>query len=57
MDSRTEQAAEIDRLIGIGASKVDWDLYPPEPDFVVLADPDGNLFCVVDLGHAPSGGH
>jgi hypothetical protein len=57
VDSRTEQAAEIDRLIGIGASKVDWDLYPPEPDFVVLADPDGNLFCVVDLGHAPSGGH
>jgi hypothetical protein len=34
---------------------VEWDLYPPNPDFVVLADPDGNLFCVVDLGRAPSG--
>ena len=22
-----------------------------DPDFVVLADPDGNRFCIVDLGH------
>jgi hypothetical protein len=28
-----------------------------DPDFVVLADPDGNAFCVVDLGSAPSGDH
>ena len=28
----------------------------PEPDFVVLTDPDGNVFCVVDLSRAPSGG-
>ena len=26
----------------------DWDLYPDAPDFVVLEDPDGNRFCVVD---------
>lgn len=25
-----------------------WDLYPEDPDFVVLADPDGNRFCVID---------
>jgi len=25
--------------------------YPDDPDFVVLADPDGNRFCIVDLGH------
>jgi len=48
---------EVRRLVGLGARTVDWDLYPPEPDFVVLAGPDGNIFCVVDLSHAPSGGH
>jgi catechol 2,3-dioxygenase-like lactoylglutathione lyase family enzyme len=46
-----EQAAEADRLVSLGAKRVDWDLYPADPDFVVLADPDGNLFCVVDLSH------
>ncbi|MFE1588033.1 VOC family protein [Streptomyces sp. NPDC058737] len=55
-DSAEEQRAEVRRLIGLGAREVDWDLYPPDPDFVVLADPDDNIFCVVDLGHAPSGG-
>lgn len=43
-----DQAAEIERLIGLGAQRVDWDLYPEDPDFVVLADPDGNRFCVID---------
>jgi catechol 2,3-dioxygenase-like lactoylglutathione lyase family enzyme len=46
-----EQAAEIDRLLSLGAAPVDWDLYPDDPDFVVLADPDGNRFCVVDTSH------
>ncbi|QQC87605.1 VOC family protein [Streptomyces alfalfae] len=54
-DSAQEQQAEVRRLIGLGARAVEWDLYPPDPDFVVLADPDGNLFCVVDLSHTPSG--
>jgi catechol 2,3-dioxygenase-like lactoylglutathione lyase family enzyme len=49
--SAAEQAAETDRLIALGASRVDWDLYPDDPDFVVLADPDGNRFCIVDLSH------
>ncbi|MEO3830006.1 VOC family protein [Actinomadura sp. B10D3] len=43
------------QFIDLGATRVDWDLYPPDPDFVVLADPDGNVFCVVDLSRAPSG--
>jgi catechol 2,3-dioxygenase-like lactoylglutathione lyase family enzyme len=47
-----EQAAEADRLVVLGASRVDWDSYPHDPDFVVLADPDGNRFCIVDLDHA-----
>lgn len=55
-DSAEEQQAEVRRLIELGARAVEWPLYPPEPDFVVLADPDDNIFCVVDLSHAPSGG-
>jgi catechol 2,3-dioxygenase-like lactoylglutathione lyase family enzyme len=46
-----EQAAEAARLVSLGAERVDWDSYPGDPDFVVLADPDGNRFCIVDLGH------
>ena len=47
-----EQEAEAARLVSLGASRVDWDSYPDDPDFVVLADPDGNRFCIVDLGHS-----
>ncbi|MEU9882276.1 VOC family protein [Streptomyces phaeochromogenes] len=43
-----DQAAEVERLVSLGAQRVDWDLYPEDPDFVVLADPDGNRFCVID---------
>jgi catechol 2,3-dioxygenase-like lactoylglutathione lyase family enzyme len=46
-----EQSAEVERLVGLGAERVDWDSYPDDPDFVVLADPDGNRFCIVDLSH------
>ncbi len=46
-----EQAAEADRLVSIGAQRVDWDLYPDDPDFVVLADTEGNRFCIVDTSH------
>lgn len=55
VDTTAEQEAEVERLIELGASRVAWDLYPPNADFVVLADPDGNAFCVVDLSRAPSG--
>ncbi|GAB3834525.1 VOC family protein [Kribbella italica] len=55
VDTTAEQETEVERLIGLGAQRVDWDSYPPDPDFVVLADPDGNVFCVVDLSRAPSG--
>ncbi|MFD8911057.1 VOC family protein [Streptomyces sp. NPDC059575] len=46
-----EQQAEIARLVSLGAVRVDWDLYPEDPDFVVLADPEGNRFCVIDAAH------
>ena len=53
-----DACAETARLIGLGARRVDWR-YPPEADFTVLADPDGNSFCVVEkrphrpIAHAP----
>ena len=45
-----DQAAEVERLVSLGAERVDWDLYPDDPDFVVLADTEGNRFCVIDAG-------
>jgi len=45
-----DQRAEIERLMGLGATVVDWD-YPQDPDFVVLADTEGNRFCIIDTSH------
>ena len=45
-----DQAAEVERLIGLGATEVHWDKRPPDADYVILADPEGNRFCVVDAG-------
>ena len=46
-----EQEAEADRLVSLGAVRVGWDSYPADPDFIVLADTEGNRFCIVDLDH------
>ena len=51
VDDAAEQAAEVERLVSLGATRVPWDSYPADPDFVVLADPEGNRFCVVDASH------
>ncbi|MEQ3548898.1 VOC family protein [Pseudonocardia nematodicida] len=56
VDTTDEQRAEVERLLALGATDPGWEDYPAEPDFVVLADPDGNVFCVIDLSRAPSGG-
>jgi catechol 2,3-dioxygenase-like lactoylglutathione lyase family enzyme len=45
-----DQAAEVRRLIGLGATEVHWDKKPPDADYVILADPEGNRFCVIDTG-------
>jgi catechol 2,3-dioxygenase-like lactoylglutathione lyase family enzyme len=42
-----EQQAEVQRLIALGARRVDW-VYPEFANFVVLSDTEGNLFCVVN---------
>ena len=43
-----EQQKEVARLVSLGARQVEWDSYPQDPDFVVLADTEGNLFCVIN---------
>jgi predicted enzyme related to lactoylglutathione lyase len=43
-----DQAAEVARLKALGATEVHWDKRPPDADYVILADPEGNRFCVVD---------
>jgi hypothetical protein len=43
-----ERDRETERLLELGASHVDWPDYPPDADFTVLADTEGNRFCVVD---------
>jgi Glyoxalase-like domain len=47
VDSAEEQQAEVTRLISLGATRVDWT-YPDNAHLVVLADTEGNLFCVVN---------
>jgi Glyoxalase-like domain len=47
----TDQAGEVERLLGIGAYLHPRETEPSE-DFVVLADPEGNLFCVIDMSQA-----
>ena len=39
--------AEVRRLVSLGATRAeDWEL-PADADFVVLRDPEGNVFCVI----------
>jgi catechol 2,3-dioxygenase-like lactoylglutathione lyase family enzyme len=45
-----EQRAEVARLEVLGATRLPWD-YDEGDDFVVLANLDGNEFCVVQSPH------
>ena len=42
------QRDEVERLVQLGARRYPWR-YQPKADFVVLEDPDRNLFCVVQV--------
>jgi catechol 2,3-dioxygenase-like lactoylglutathione lyase family enzyme len=44
---------EVTRLLTLGAQRVDWN-YPPDADFVVLSDPEGNLFCIIEICPSPA---
>jgi len=41
-----DQKEEVERLVKLGAIRYPWR-YMPDDDFIVLEDPDGNLFCVI----------
>jgi catechol 2,3-dioxygenase-like lactoylglutathione lyase family enzyme len=43
--AHADQQAEVDRLVSLGATRV--DIGQGDVDWVVMADPDGNEFCVV----------
>ena len=43
-----DQSREVDRLKALGATEVHWSKRPPDADYVILADPEGNRFCVID---------
>ncbi len=50
LDLYTEdQTGEVERLLALGAKEVHWDKRPPDADYVILEDPEGNRFCVVDV--------
>jgi catechol 2,3-dioxygenase-like lactoylglutathione lyase family enzyme len=44
----TNQRGEVERLLQLGAARYQWR-YNPDADYVVLEDPDGNLFCVCQI--------
>lgn len=44
----TNQEREVERLVDLGARRYPWR-YGAGADYVVLEDPDGNLFCVVEV--------
>lgn len=49
LDLYTEdQPGEVERLKNLGASEVHWDKRPADADYVILEDPEGNRFCVID---------
>lgn len=43
-----DQAGEVQRLLALGATEVHWSKRPPDADYIILADPEGNRFCVID---------
>ena len=43
-----DQAGQVGRLKALGATEVHWDKRPSDADYVIMADPEGNRFCVVD---------
>ena len=52
----SDQAAEVERLVALGASRVEWERRPLDADYVNLQDPEGNRFCVVDASEPAAAG-
>jgi predicted enzyme related to lactoylglutathione lyase len=47
MQPRDDRDAEVDRLLRFGATMLDDRRHVPDGGWAVLADPEGNEFCVV----------
>ena len=45
-----DQAGDVERLLALGAIHPHEPNRPAEADYVILADPEGNRFCVIDAG-------
>jgi len=43
-----DQSAEVERLTALGAREVHWDKRPTDADYIIMEDPEGNRFCVID---------
>jgi hypothetical protein len=43
-----DQAAEVSRLTELGAREVHWSGRPDDADYIIMEDPEGNRFCVID---------
>lgn len=48
-----DQEGEVERLLGLGARRVDGWEYEHGADYVVLCDPDDNTFCLVQVENPP----
>ncbi len=44
-----DRESEVQRLIRLGATEIPWEDGPPNAGYVVMADPEGNRFCVMDI--------
>jgi hypothetical protein len=45
IDEGSDLETEVERLVSLGATRVEWT-YADDAEHVVLADTEGNLFCV-----------
>lgn len=43
-----DQLGEVRRLSELGAREVHWDRRPADADYIIMEDPEGNRFCVID---------
>lgn len=49
----TNQMAEVHRLESVGARQIQWKGRPSDADYVIMEDPEGNRFCVIDAAQWP----
>ncbi len=45
-----DQPRDVERLLALGATRPHEPNRPSDADYVILADPEGNRFCVVEAG-------